>query len=176
MRQRSETSSLVRLLPALLMAAACGEAGDRAPVPMDVDPCTLLEVGELSEILGMQTGEGLSGVPAEALIEGMPAMECRWATPDNARTLTLILRRATTAEDAAATIEPVRESFESGGLQPEMVNDVGDEAFFAFNQLHVRAGADYFTITVTGLSNDEALAAARAAATQALPRLGGTEG
>jgi hypothetical protein len=175
MAQRQRVRSTAPALIALLLAVgACNGGESPGTVPMDIDPCSLLDSGELSNLLGMDAGDGVSGVPAEALIEGMPALECRWSTPDNARTLTLIVRRAVTVDDAADAIEPVRESFASGGFTPEPIPGLGDDAFFAFNQLHFRSGSDYLTISVTGLSNNDALAAARTAAAQSLEQLHAT--
>lgn len=164
--------SLERAMVVLcLVSAGCNGGDGAATMASGPDPCTLMEPVELREILGMDVGDGEPGVPADALMDGAPAADCRWSTPDNARTLTLVLRRALTADDADAAISSVRESFASGGFTPMSINGVGDDAFFAFNQLHVRSGADYLTVSLTGLSNDEALAAARTAATQSLRRL-----
>jgi hypothetical protein len=164
--------SLVRALVVLgLVIVGCNGGDGAETMAPGTDPCTLMEPVELREILGMEVGDGEPGIPADALMDGAPAADCRWSTPDNARTLTLVLRRALTADDADAAISSVRESFASGGFTPLSVEGVGDDGFFAFNQLHVRSGADYLTVSLTGLSNDEALAAARTAATQSLQRL-----
>ena len=164
--------SLVRAMVVLgLVTAGCNGGDGAETMAPGTDPCTLIEPVELREILGMEAGDGVPGVPADALMDGAPARDCRWSTPDNARTLTLVLRRALTAEDADAAVSSVRESFASGGFTPTSVDGVGDDAFFAFNQLHVRSGVDYLSISLTGLSNDEALAAARSAATLSLQRL-----
>ena len=167
-RMRATVSAL------LFAAAACSGGDSTETMAMEVDPCSLLEASELSSLLGMDVSEGVSGVPAEALIEGMPATQCRWSTPDNARTLTLIVRRAATNDDSGDAIEPVRESFASGGFSPEPVPGLADDAFFAFNQLHFRSGSDYLTISITGLANNDALTAARTAAAQSLEQLHGT--
>lgn len=160
-----------RALLIVLMLAGCDRGESADIIETEIDACTLLEAAELQEILGADAGEGVPGVPADALTDGAPAVDCRWASPDNTRTLTLVLRRAMSADDARAAIDPVRESFMSGGFTPARVEGLGDDAFFAFNQLHVRQGADYLTVSITGFSNEEALRAARAAATQSLERL-----
>lgn len=160
-----------RVLVIVLLLTGCGGGEGADIIETEIDACTLLDTAELEEILGADAGTGVPGVPADALTDGAPAVDCRWATPDNARTLTLVVRRAMTADDARAAMDPVRESFMSGGFTPAPVEGLADDAFFAFNQLHVRNGADYLTVSITGFSNEDALRAARAAATQSLARL-----
>lgn len=168
---KDASAGMNRVLLLVLTLAACGGGDSAEIIETGIDACALLDAAELREILGAEVGEGVPGVPADALTDGAPAVDCRWTTPDNARTLTLVLRRAMSADDARAAMDPVRESFMSGGFTPAPVEGLADDAFFAFNQLHVRQGTDYITVSITGFSNEEALQAARAAATQSLARL-----
>ncbi|MGH7503520.1 MAG: hypothetical protein ACREL7_17475 [Longimicrobiales bacterium] len=135
------------------------------------EACALLGADELAGILGADAGAAEAGVPADAKSDGASAVECRWATRDGARTLAVVLHRANTADDASAVMRAVEESFSSAGQAPAPIDSIGDDAFFAFNQLHVRSGTDHLTIVVTGFSNDAALEAATKAAGPAVTRL-----
>jgi hypothetical protein len=155
------------------LVTACG--GDRQVADVAaIAACALLDSDDVAAVLGSAVTEGEAGIPADALMQGSPAVECRWATADGGRTLTLVLRRGLTAADAEMAMAPVREAVESGGSSPTVIEDLGDDAFFAFNQMHVRSASDYLTVTVSGLSNDTALEAGRNAARRALAGIAST--
>lgn len=127
-----------------LLLHACG-GGDEASTSNtaaanEIDPCTLVTADEAAQALG---AAAQADRPSEANIPPRLAT-CRYTAPRGVgvAVMTVMVRQGYSDTEARTGFEGMREIFD----ETENV-ELGDEAFFAAEQLHVLRGTTQLTIS-----------------------------
>ena len=143
---------------ALLILSACGGgAGDSkadsvgggataaaAVAAGPADACAALPAAAVQEVLGVPVRDSLAlSMQGEGALQ---MSQCNYAMADNAAAVSLMLRRRAQGETTERMNASVRQTFTESGIAIENVSGVGDQAFFASNQLHVFVGERWYLI------------------------------
>jgi hypothetical protein len=162
-RRSAACGPAVGIVGLALLLQACGGSEDTSPngtaAVNAIDPCTLVTADEAAQALG---AAAQADRPSEANIPPRLAT-CRYTAPRGAglAVMTVMVRQGYSDTEARTGFEGAREVFGDA----ENI-DLGDQAFFAAEQLHVLRGTTHLTI-----SGDFSSAVARDLAEGALERL-----
>jgi len=164
--------SLLPALCTLLLAAACdpGARDDAAPPAAGAPPaeaaapdaplhaCALLPPSEVEAVLGAPARDSLAlDMPAE----GGGLTQCNYAVGDDPAAVSLMLRVSPEGTSPGNAPASVRASIEEAGVSVEDVPDLGEQAFWGGNQLHVFRGRWHLVVSPAragGLSQARSLA------------------
>lgn len=170
--------SLTRVPGMLLLLTACGNepadnaadeaAGTAASATGTADACVLLPNTVVQEVLGEAVSGNLAlAVPGTG--GALALSQCNYATATNPVAASLMLRRSTGGETAAAASTSVRQTLSESGVAVQEITGLAEIAFWGGNQLHVFAGDQWYLIILPPAS--AGLEQATALAERALERL-----
>lgn len=153
-----------------LFAAGCAKTSPASPPPTAVKPmnvCDLLDAVTASGVLGGT----VKAEPGVAVASGNGFVSTCQFSSDEARSISILLRQSSTADEALQIFNDSKTAAQSAGLTPTNLQGYGNGAFWVGgtqNQLNMVSKNDWFVITVFGLPEDDRLAIGKKAASALL--------
>jgi hypothetical protein len=137
----------------------------------EIDACNLISVAEAEVILEDRIRDPQKLIISEGNPEMSSISRCNYESEDGKKSFNVFFNQSPT-NDNFTSIENVRKSLIKSGKEPVIIKDIGEAAFWSFQQLHFFAGGNkYFIITIKGFENTMALIKARTVANKILENI-----
>ncbi len=133
----------------------------------------MLTLSDATQILGGNVSSSQNGTVPSG--QSTAFTMCQYSSLDMNRSLNLLVRQSSSAEEAAAIYGQAKKNAPiMSGIAVQDVPGLGDGAFWiadGFSQLNILYKDRWIMISVLGLQSDDRLGLARAAAARMLQRL-----
>jgi hypothetical protein len=137
-----------------------------------LDACSLLTKEDVESFLSEPVG-----APATTHTEAMgnTVTQCRYSASSGNKRVGLLLRQASTADEAAKIFKQARDaSKELSGAEPQVIDGLGESAYWTggnLKQLNVLKGAAWLIITANSGSGTDPLEASKNVSRKILARM-----
>jgi hypothetical protein len=147
-------------------------AGSSGRSTQKIDACNLLTKADVESFLAEPVG-----TPATTHTEAMGNMvtQCRYSAPTGNKRVGLLLRQASTVDEAAKIFKQARDtSKELSGADPQVIDGLGDSAYWTggnLKQLNVLKGDAWLIITASAGNGTDPLEANKSVSRKILARM-----